>query len=96
LPTETKVALAYKFKEFEAEKTKELMQAAQFKAVEDKASKLVYTPQIDGSKTENTEKGRALEAIANLKQFFEKEETAETSHSTDSLPVGYPLEIYPL
>jgi hypothetical protein len=45
---------------------------------------------------ENTEKGRALEAIANLKQFFEKEETAETSHSTDSLPVGYPLEIHTL
>jgi hypothetical protein len=35
----------------------------------------------------HTEKGRALEAIANLKQFFEKGETAETSHSTDSLPV---------
>jgi len=72
------------------------MQATQFKAVEDTASKLVYTPQLDNATPENTEKGRALEVIANLKQFFKKEEPAETNHSTDSLPVGYPLEIYPL
>ena len=64
LPTETKVALAYKFKEFEAEKAKERMQATQFKAIDTMASKVLYTPQIDDPKTENTEKGRALEAIA--------------------------------
>ena len=64
LPTETKVALAYKFKEFEAEKAKERMQATQFKAIDTMVSKVLYTPQIDDPKTENTEKGRALEAIA--------------------------------
>ena len=63
------------------------MQATQFKAVEDTASKLVYTPQLDNATPENTEKGRALEAIANLKQFFKKEEPAETNHSTSRLPI---------
>ncbi|NDA64757.1 MAG: hypothetical protein EBX50_22435 [Chitinophagia bacterium] len=51
LPTETRLALAYRFKELEAEKAKERQ-------------------------------------LANLKQFSEKEEAAETSHLTDSLPVG--------
>ena len=51
LPTETRLALAYRFKELEAEKAKE-------------------------------------KQLANLKQFSEKEEAAETSHLTDSLPVG--------
>jgi hypothetical protein len=64
------------------------MQATQFKTADDTASKLVYTPRLDNATPENTEKGRALEVIANLKQFFKKEETAETNHSTDSLPVG--------
>jgi N6-adenosine-specific RNA methylase IME4 len=50
LPTETRLALAYRFKELEAQKAKERQ-------------------------------------LANLKQFFEKEETAETSYSTDRLPV---------
>lgn len=63
------------------------MQSTKFKAVEDTASKLVYTPQLDNATPENTEKGRALEAIANLKQFFKKEEPAETNHSTASLPI---------
>lgn len=64
LPTETRLALAYKFKEFEAEKAKERMQSTQFKTSDDTASKLVYTPQLDNATPENTEKGRALEAIA--------------------------------
>ena len=64
LPTETRLALAYRFKEFEAEKAKERMQATQFKTSDDTASKLVYTPQLDNATPENTEKGRALEAIA--------------------------------
>ena len=51
LPTETRLALAYRFKELEAEKAKERQ-------------------------------------LANLKQFSKKEEAAETSHLTDSLPVG--------
>ena len=51
LPTETRLALAYRFKELEAQKAKERQ-------------------------------------LANLKQFSEKEEAAETSHLTDSLPVG--------
>lgn len=50
LPTETRVALAYRFKELEAQKAKERQ-------------------------------------LVNLKQFSEKEETAETSYSTDRLPV---------
>ena len=50
LPTETRLALAYRFKELEAQKAKERQ-------------------------------------LANLKQFSEKEETAETNHSTDRLPV---------
>ena len=53
------------------------MQATQFKAVEDTASKLVYTPQLDNATPENTEKGRALEAIANLKQFSGQEAVIE-------------------
>ncbi len=61
LPTETRLALAYQFKEFETEKAKERMQATQFKEVDATASKPVYTPQIDNIETEN---GRALEAIA--------------------------------
>lgn len=64
LPTETRLALAYRFKEFEAEKAKERMQATQFKEIDNTASKLVYTPQLDNATPENTEKGRALEAIA--------------------------------
>jgi hypothetical protein len=64
LPTEIRVALAYKLKEFEAEKAKERMQATQFKAVDTMASKVLYTPQINDPKPENAEKGRALEAIA--------------------------------
>ena len=64
LPTETKLALAYRFKEFEAEKAKERMQATQFKEVDNTASTVLYTPQINDQKPENTEKGRALEAIA--------------------------------
>lgn len=64
LPTETKLALAYRFKEFEAQKAKERMQATQFKEVDNTASTVLYTPQINDQKPENTEKGRALEAIA--------------------------------
>ena len=64
VPTETRLALAYKFKEFEAEKAKERMQATQFKEVDNTASTVLYTPQINDQKPENTEKGRALEAIA--------------------------------
>ena len=64
LSTETRLALAYRFKEFEAEKAKARMQATQFKEVDITASKPVYTPQLDNVKTENTENGRALEAIA--------------------------------
>ena len=64
LPTETRLALAYRFKEFEAQKAKERMQATQFKEVDNTASTVLYTPQINDQKPENTEKGRALEAIA--------------------------------
>lgn len=64
LPTETKLALAYRFKEFEAQKAKERMQATQFKEVDNTASTVLYTPQINDPKPENTEKGRTLEAIA--------------------------------
>jgi len=64
LPTEIRVALAYRFKEFEAERAKERMQATQFKEVDNTASTVLYTPQINDQKPENTEKGRALEAIA--------------------------------
>ena len=64
LPTEIRLALAYKLKEFEAEKAKERMQATQFKKVDNTASKVLYTPQIDDLKTDNTETGRALDAIA--------------------------------
>ena len=64
MPTETRLALAYRFKEFETERAKERMQVTQFKTVDDTASKLVYTPQLDNATPENTEKGRALEAIA--------------------------------
>ena len=48
MPTEIRVALAYKFKEFEAEKARERQ-------------------------------------LANLKQFSNREESAELSHSTDRL-----------
>jgi hypothetical protein len=64
LPTETRLALAYRFKELEAQKAKERMQATQFKEIDNTASTPVYTPQINEQKPENTEKGRALEAIA--------------------------------
>lgn len=64
LPTETRLALAYRFKEFEAQKAKERMQATQFKEVDNTASTVLYTPQINDPKPENTEKGRALEVIA--------------------------------
>jgi hypothetical protein len=52
LPTETRLALAYRLKELEAQKAKERQ-------------------------------------LANLKQFSEKEETAEKSRSPDRLPVTY-------
>ena len=47
LPTETRLALAYRFKEFEAEKAKSRMQATQFKEVDDAAYPLVGSPQIE-------------------------------------------------
>jgi hypothetical protein len=61
LPTETRIALAYKFKEFEAEKARERMEATQFKE-EDTASLLGY-PRDELDKTNNT-KGKTLEIIA--------------------------------
>jgi hypothetical protein len=45
--TETRLALAYRFKEFEAEKAKSRMQATQFKEVDDAAYPLVGKPQIE-------------------------------------------------
>ena len=65
LPTETRLALAYRFKEFEAEKAKERMQATQFKTVDDTAYQLVGSPQVEELKTEHTTQSRgALEEIA--------------------------------
>jgi len=65
LPTETRLALAYKFKEFEAEKAKERMQATQFKTIGDTAYQLVGSPQVEELKTEHTTQSRgALGEIA--------------------------------
>jgi N6-adenosine-specific RNA methylase IME4 len=58
LPTETRLALAYRFKEFEAEKAKERMQATQFKTVDDTAYQLVGSPQVEELKTEHTTQSR--------------------------------------
>lgn len=64
LPTETRLALAYKFKEFEAEKAKSRMQATQFKEVElDTASALVRYP-LEITKLQDDAKGKTLEVIA--------------------------------
>jgi N6-adenosine-specific RNA methylase IME4 len=58
LSTETRLALAYRFKEFEAEKAKERMQATQFKTVDDTAYQLVGSPQVQELKTEHTTQSR--------------------------------------
>ena len=63
LPTETRLALAYKFKEFEAEKAKERMQSTQFKTSDDTASLPVGYPQDNSPELEST-KGKTLEIIA--------------------------------
>ena len=63
LPTETRLALAYKFKEFEAEKAKERMQSTQFKTSDDTASLPVGYPQDNSLELEST-KGKTLEIIA--------------------------------
>jgi len=63
IPTETRLALAYKFKEFEAEKAKERMQSTQFKTSDDTASLPVGYPQDNSSELEST-KGKTLEIIA--------------------------------
>ena len=63
LPTETRLALAYRFKEFEAEKAKERMQATQFKEVDNTASVLVRYP-LEIEKPNNDQKGKTLEIIA--------------------------------
>lgn len=63
LPTETRLALAYRFKEFEAEKANARMQATQFKEVDDAASAPVRYP-LETDKTNNEQKGKTLEVIA--------------------------------
>jgi N6-adenosine-specific RNA methylase IME4/ParB-like chromosome segregation protein Spo0J len=65
LPTETRLALAYRLKELEAQKAKE-RQGARNDLIKEytNISKPVYTSSQDNKKTQNTEKGRALEAIA--------------------------------
>lgn len=63
LPTETRLSLAYKFKEFEAEKANARMQATQFKEVDDTASAPVRYP-LETDKTNNDKKGKTLEVIA--------------------------------
>lgn len=63
LSTETRLALAYKFKEFEAEKAKARMQATQFKNEEDTASLPVGYPRDEAEEPSNT-KGKTLEIIA--------------------------------
>lgn len=63
LPTETRLALAYKFKEFEAEKAKERMQSTQFKEVHDTASVPVRYP-LEINKLNKDQKGKTLEIIA--------------------------------
>lgn len=62
LPTETRLALAYKFKEFEADKAKSRMQETQFKKI-DTASALVRHPDKH-FKQDNDLKGKTLEIIA--------------------------------
>jgi len=64
LPTETRLALAYRFKEFEADKAKERMQATQFKEVDNTASTVLYTPQINDRDIIEVSKGKTLEVIA--------------------------------
>lgn len=65
LPTEIRVALAYRYKEFEAQKAKERMQATQFKTVDDTAYQLVGSPQVEELKIEHTTQSRgALGEIA--------------------------------
>lgn len=66
LPTETRLALAYRFKEFEAEKAKERQGTRNdLIEIDINISKPVYTSSdSEDPKNENTEKGRALEAIA--------------------------------
>jgi hypothetical protein len=63
LPTETRLALAYQFKEFEAEKAKARMQATQFKEVDITASLLVGYPEEELGQA-NDLKGKTLEVIA--------------------------------
>ncbi|NDD59604.1 MAG: hypothetical protein EBZ47_10285 [Chlamydiae bacterium] len=65
LPTATRLALAYRLKELEAQKAKE-RQGARNDLIKEytNISKPVYTSSQDNKKTQNTEKGRALEAIA--------------------------------
>jgi len=65
LPTETKLALAYRFKEFEAQKAKERMQATQF--YENDTARLVLTyPQQErmGEVNQNNSTHKTLEVIA--------------------------------
>ena len=65
MPTEIRVALAYKLKEFEAQKAKERQGARNDLVKQDtNISKVLYASSEDKQKPENTEKGRALEAIA--------------------------------
>lgn len=65
LPTETRLVLAYRFKEFETQKAKERQGTRNYLIKEyTNISKPVYTSSQDNKSTKNTEKGRALEAIA--------------------------------
>jgi hypothetical protein len=66
LTTETRLALAYQFKEFEAEKAKARMEATQFKEVDITASAPVCSPENSNTTAETQEcsKGKTLEVIA--------------------------------
>jgi len=63
LPTETRLALAYRFKEFEAERAKARMQATQFKELDVMVSPLVGYPEKEVEQR-NDLKGKTLEIIA--------------------------------
>jgi len=66
LPTETRLSLAYKFKEFEAQKVNARMQATQFKETDDAARLPVTSPEQEQTTEEkqNNCTNKTLEVIA--------------------------------
>jgi hypothetical protein len=103
LSKEIRVTFAYKFKEFEAEKAKE-RQGARNDLVESDTHIAQLVGKSEPSESENRGRGalgeiakqagvshttaEQYDAIQRKGTEEQKAEVAETSHSTDSLPVG--------